>query len=681
MAEDKEQNRLICLSPSQRHWLEAACYEVRQGKQPDSRTLKVKLLNVVPVNFDPAEIDVRRLRNEQPTILCLALFAADLAAVQKADQVWKIIHSLLSTQPTYKVVDIDTILQSTSLSKIDVAETLLKLSEVGLSGSGTTYGENGRFGLGTMNVTEKAFDSFIRYKSLIKYMGSIVETSIPTGKAATKAQSAFGTAPFNKELQRLRKDFEEQASRYSDTTLSICISDAGNQPRPKTRKKPNHAIMLWQYMGNTGDKDREKLFGRIALRKFGLTQAVTTASAVIEGPETELFRRMAHRAASLLPTSVGTTVTSLVMDNFVDPKWPGKQVFSNNSNLLAIWLNLVLVSISTYQPGRFQRETLAVDPFAASLTAFDYILDEGNNLFMGNASTASSLSQRKFKIALTFPGEKRDFVFQVASILEEQIGDVFYDNFYEAELAQPNLDVLLQRIYHDNSELIVVFLCKDYERKEWCGLEWRAVRDLIKKRRDENIMFMRFDDAEISGVFGIDGCIDLQRRSPEQAAELILRRFRVNADAQPQDDTQHQQDKKSQNGPSFVPKASSEQAALELTRSVTSLHEDLYTYYANHYDMAGNTDWRKLRAGLNDFSNAISNYGFLFSEETIQTAREIHDLYAETLSDIDLGNATCDAYSDKPNAKGCEIRNDGWKKLSFQQSELRTRLERAFRKS
>jgi hypothetical protein len=100
---------------------------------------------------------------------------------------------------------------------------------------------------------------------------------------------------------------------------------------------------------------------------------------------------------------------------------------------------------------------------------------------------------------------------------------VFFDGYYESELARPNLDVLLQRIYRNNADLVVVFHCAGYETKEWCGLEWRAIRDLIRHRQDDRIMH----EAEVSGLFGIDGCLDLETRSPEDCAEAI--HARVNA--------------------------------------------------------------------------------------------------------------------------------------------------------
>jgi hypothetical protein len=46
-------------------------------------------------------------------------------------------------------------------------------------------------------------------------------------------------------------------------------------------------------------------------------------------------------------------------------------------------------------------------------------------------------------------------------------GTVFYDEDFRAQLARPNLDMLLQRIYLQNSDLVVVFLSTDYSEKEF----------------------------------------------------------------------------------------------------------------------------------------------------------------------------------------------------------------------
>ena len=128
-------------------------------------------------------------------------------------------------------------------------------------------------------------------------------------------------------------------------------------------------------------------------------------------------------------------------------------------------------------------------------------------------------STKRFRIALSFPGEKRSFVAQVAEALAVQFGRdrVLYDQWYEHEFAIVDLDTHLQRIYHDESDLIAVFLCTDYERKEWCGLEWRAIRDLIKRRQTKDVIPLRFDNTEIPGLFSTDGYVWIGDRSPRRS--------------------------------------------------------------------------------------------------------------------------------------------------------------------
>ena len=83
-------------------------------------------------------------------------------------------------------------------------------------------------------------------------------------------------------------------------------------------------------------------------------------------------------------------------------------------------------------------------------------------------------------------------------------------------------------IYRDQSELVAVFLCKEYQSKEWCRLEWRVIRDIIKGKRGSEVMLLRFDDVPITGLLSIDGYVDIGPRSPEETADIILRRYTSN---------------------------------------------------------------------------------------------------------------------------------------------------------
>lgn len=155
------------------------------------------------------------------------------------------------------------------------------------------------------------------------------------------------------------------------------------------------------------------------------------------------------------------------------------------------------------------------------------LIDES---FSSESGQPGRVEEMRFKVALSFPGERREYVSTVAGELKRRLsrGSVFYDKDFTSQLARPNLDTLLQRIYLKNSDLVVVFLCADYERKEWCGLEWRAIREIIKNRSDQSIMFMRFDESSVQGLFSLDGYVDLTELTPVEAARLIVERVRLN---------------------------------------------------------------------------------------------------------------------------------------------------------
>ncbi|SPF36258.1 hypothetical protein SBA4_1840036 [Candidatus Sulfopaludibacter sp. SbA4] len=133
----------------------------------------------------------------------------------------------------------------------------------------------------------------------------------------------------------------------------------------------------------------------------------------------------------------------------------------------------------------------------------------------------------RFRVALSFPGEYRARVEKIAEALAARLGreKILYDKWYAAEFARPDLDVYLLKLYHDESDLIAIFLCKEYEAKEWCGLEWRQVRDLLKRKQQDRLMYLRLDDADISGLLSIDGYLPIGGMSDAEVAAAILKRL------------------------------------------------------------------------------------------------------------------------------------------------------------
>ena len=141
---------------------------------------------------------------------------------------------------------------------------------------------------------------------------------------------------------------------------------------------------------------------------------------------------------------------------------------------------------------------------------------------------------KRFRIGLSFPGEHRPFVEQVAKHLADRVSRdrVLYDKFHEAEFAQPDLDIYLPNLYRTECELIAIFLCAEYAKKRWCRLEWRFIRQLIATADASRIMFLSFDNIGAVPEIGIldgDGYVSVANRDPDTIAQLVMQRMEQSA--------------------------------------------------------------------------------------------------------------------------------------------------------
>lgn len=140
------------------------------------------------------------------------------------------------------------------------------------------------------------------------------------------------------------------------------------------------------------------------------------------------------------------------------------------------------------------------------------------------------MSTRRFRVALSFAGEKRAFVREVANILAERFGEaaILYDDFHKAEFVRHNQGIYLSKLYADQSDLIVPVLCPKYDAKRWTGWEWVHIYGLLTNEDGYRVMPCRFEYAEIEGLGPTATFLDLDHLSPEDAARHILERLAVN---------------------------------------------------------------------------------------------------------------------------------------------------------
>lgn len=129
----------------------------------------------------------------------------------------------------------------------------------------------------------------------------------------------------------------------------------------------------------------------------------------------------------------------------------------------------------------------------------------------------------RFHVALSFPGEHRDFVLQVAEALAAELtrSRVFYDEWYEVELLGIAGDLKLKSMY-EQADLVVPFFSQNYS-KPWCSLEWEIIREILLERRCEDAVIpVHLDDTNIRGWSKVNFGIRLDDRTPQQIAGLIL---------------------------------------------------------------------------------------------------------------------------------------------------------------
>ncbi len=77
----------------------------------------------------------------------------------------------------------------------------------------------------------------------------------------------------------------------------------------------------------------------------------------------------------------------------------------------------------------------------------------------------------QYEVALSFAGENRGFAESVATALQVEDVEVFYDDFYAADLWGEDLSDKLRQIYFADSRYCIMILSDHYIQKMWTMFE------------------------------------------------------------------------------------------------------------------------------------------------------------------------------------------------------------------
>ena len=134
-------------------------------------------------------------------------------------------------------------------------------------------------------------------------------------------------------------------------------------------------------------------------------------------------------------------------------------------------------------------------------------------------------TSREFDIALSFAGEDRGYVDQVATLLRDSGIKVFYDLFEEVNLWGKDLYEYLSEIYMNKAYYTIMFISEHYGNKVWPTHERKAMQARAFQENQEYILPARFDDTPIPGVLPTVGYISLRKRSPSAFVETIHKKL------------------------------------------------------------------------------------------------------------------------------------------------------------
>jgi hypothetical protein len=127
-----------------------------------------------------------------------------------------------------------------------------------------------------------------------------------------------------------------------------------------------------------------------------------------------------------------------------------------------------------------------------------------------------------YDIALSFAGENREYVEEVANILKVYGVKVFYDKFEEHILWGKNLIDYLQDIYRNKANYTVMFISEHYAKKVWTNHERKSMQERAFRESEEYILPARFDETEVPGLYSTVSYIDLNYKTPYEFAKVIL---------------------------------------------------------------------------------------------------------------------------------------------------------------
>jgi GTPase SAR1 family protein len=131
----------------------------------------------------------------------------------------------------------------------------------------------------------------------------------------------------------------------------------------------------------------------------------------------------------------------------------------------------------------------------------------------------------EFDVALSFAGEQRKYVKEVATILASKGIKVFYDEFYESHLWGKNLAEYLKEVYYSRSNYCIMFISKEYLSKMWPAHERKCATARDIEKFGEYILPVVFNEVQVPGMDPAKKYLSANKYTPREIAEMFIEKY------------------------------------------------------------------------------------------------------------------------------------------------------------
>ena len=140
----------------------------------------------------------------------------------------------------------------------------------------------------------------------------------------------------------------------------------------------------------------------------------------------------------------------------------------------------------------------------------------------------STLPENKdYQVALSFAGEQREYVEDVAHHLDARGIAVFYDGFEKVRLWGKDGVEAFHKVYAEQTMHVVMFISEAYARKAWPRHERRSAFSRMLKQEKEYVVPVRFDETSLPGLPDTIQYLSATDYSPAELAVMIAQKVGI----------------------------------------------------------------------------------------------------------------------------------------------------------